>query len=248
MVILIFFTIHWYFSFFLQSFFHHRYAAHRHFEMSKTSERFFYVCCFLIHGSSYISPNAFGIMHRLHHMHTDTEEDPHSPAYHPGFFGTLWQTRNSYFNIFCGKTKIDDKLRKDLPQWVSFEKVAHNWITRVAWFLVYATFYIDFATGWWMYCLLPITTALCTFQGTMINWWAHKFGYVNYPMKNASKNILFVDLLFIGDAYHNNHHKFPGRTKNSHRWFEIDPIYRITCLFQKLHIIRWKRNNYVEGI
>jgi len=248
MVILIFFTVHWYTSFFLQSFFHHRYAAHRHFVMSKTSEKFFYICCSLVHGSSYISPNAFGIMHRLHHMHADTEDDPHSPSYHPGFFATLLQTRNSYHNIFCGRTPVEGKFKNDLPQWDSFEKIVHNWITRIVWGLLYTIFYIAFATAWWMFILLPVTIALSTIQGTMINWWAHKFGYVNYPMNNTSKNILPIDLLFCGDAYHNNHHKFPGRIKNSHRWFEIDIIYRVTCLLQKMNVIQWKSNVQIDAL
>jgi stearoyl-CoA desaturase (delta-9 desaturase) len=215
--------------------------------MSKRAERFFYIACFLVHGSSYISPNAFGIMHRLHHMHTDTENDPHSPKFHPGFWGTMWQTRNSYYNIFCGKTLVDEKLKKDLPEWKSFELIAHNWLTRIAWAALYLLFYISFATSWWMYLLLPVTIALCTFQGTIINWWAHKFGYVNYPMKNTSTNIFPVDLLFIGDAYHNNHHKFPGRVKNAHRWFEIDLIYGITCLLKEANIVHWRTNKLSEG-
>lgn len=236
----IFFILHWYIAFFLQSFFHHRYAAHRHFEMSRLTEKCFYIICFLVHGSSYISPYAYGIMHRLHHMHTDTEADPHSPSYHPGFFGTMLQTRNSYNKIFIGKTLIDDKLKKDLPQWKIFETVSHSWITRVCWVGLYIIIYAALATAWWMYLFLPVTIALCTIQGTMINWWAHKFGYVNYPMKNTSKNILPVDILFLGDSYHNNHHKFPGRVKNSHRWFEFDLIYAITCLLQKVNVVQWK--------
>ena len=239
---MIFFTIHWYVSFFLQSFFHHRYAAHRHFEMSSTAEKYFYIFCFLAHGSSYISPYAYGIMHRLHHMHTDTLEDPHSPSYHPGFFGTMLQTRNSYNNIFIGKTIVNDKLKKDLPEWKSFEKFAHNWITRVGWSLLYVGIYFFLVTQWCMWLFLPITITLATFQGTIINWWAHKFGYVNYPMANTSTNILPFDFLFIGDAYHNNHHKFPGRVKNSHRWFEIDPIYGITCFLQKINVVKWRNN------
>ena len=240
MILMVFFVLHWYTAFFLQSFFHHRYAAHRHFTMSKLTERFFYVCCFLVHGSSYISPYAYGIMHRMHHMHTDTKEDPHSPSNCNGFFSTLWQTRNSYYNIFIGKTLVDDKVKKDLPQWISFERIVHNWVTRVCWIGVYIAVYIAFATAWWMYLFLPLTIALSTFQGTIINWWAHKFGYVNYPMNNTSKNMIPVDFIFCGDAYHNNHHKFPGRIKNSHRWFEIDLIYRVTWLLQKVNVVQWK--------
>lgn len=240
MVIFFFFIGHWYTSFFFQSFFHHRYAAHRHFNMSTNVEKFFYFCCFMTHGSSYISPYAYGIMHRLHHAHTDTEDDPHSPAHHPGFFATMWQTRNSYHNIYIGKTIVDEKLKKDLPQWTAFEKIAHNWKTRVAWVVIYILFYVFFATAWWMYLFLPITVVMATFQGTVINWWAHKFGYINFPMQNTSKNMFPVDIIFCGDAYHNNHHRFPGRVKNSHRWFEIDLIYYITYLLQRTKLIQWK--------
>lgn len=240
MIIFVFLIVHWYLSFFLQSFFYHRYAAHRHFIMSAGTEKFFYICSFLVHGSSYMSPYTYGIMHRLHHKHTDTENDPHSPSYHGGFFGTMWGTRNSYHHIHIGKTPVDAKLKKDLPQWPSFDRIAHNWLTRVVWIILYLIFYWFFVTAWWMYLLLPVTVILCTLQGTIINWWAHKFGYVNYPMNNTSKNILPVDFLFLGDAYHNNHHKFPGRVKTSHRWFEIDPIYYITCLLEKAKIVKWK--------
>lgn len=179
-------------------------------------------------------------------MYTDTEKDPHSPTFHPGFFDTMLQTRNSYYNIFSGKTLVDEKLKKDLPSWELFEKIAHNWLTRIAWAIAYTLFYISFATSWWMYFFLPVTIALSTFQGTIINWWAHKFGYVNYPMKNTSTNIFPVDLLFIGDAYHNNHHKFPGRIKNSHRWFEIDIIYGLTCLLKEINVVQWKSNKSNE--
>lgn len=246
MVIIIFFIIHWYLSFFLQSFFYHRYTAHRHFQMSKSVEKIFYILSFLVHGSSYMSPFTYGLMHRLHHIHTDTEEDPHSPSFHPSFFGTMLQTRNSYNDLFTRKTIVDSKYEKDLPQWKSFDKMAHNWITRVIWIIIYIGFYCYFATAWWQFILLPFTIIMCTLQGTLINWWAHKFGYVNYPMNNTSKNILKVDFLFIGDAYHNNHHKYPGRIKNAHKWFEIDPIYWTTCLFQKMNIVQWRSVKQLE--
>jgi len=49
--------------------------------MNKGWERFFFFFAWLTQGSSYLSPRAYGIMHRIHHAYTDTELDPHSPAY-----------------------------------------------------------------------------------------------------------------------------------------------------------------------
>src|SRR5688500_5776147 len=80
MAIVFLLIIHWYSSLFFQSVFHHRYAAHAMFTMTKGWEKAFYIGCYLTQGSSYISAYAYGIMHRLHHAHTDTIEDPHSPG------------------------------------------------------------------------------------------------------------------------------------------------------------------------
>jgi stearoyl-CoA desaturase (delta-9 desaturase) len=76
-----------------------------------------------------------------------------------------------------------------------------------------------------------------TLQGAAVNWWAHKYGYVNYKMDNDSKNILPVDILFWGEAYHNNHHHNPGKANNSHKWFEFDGVYFVLRIFNRLRIV-----------
>ena len=241
MAILILILVHWYTSLFFQSFFHHRYAAHRLCTMSRGWEKFFYWCCFITQGSSYISAGSYGIMHRLHHAHTDTEEDPHSPKNSSNLLVMMWDTRTSYYNIFSKKTMVDEKFKKDLPQWPAFDRIAHNWITRVLWACIYVTLYILLATHWWQFLFLPLTFAMGSFQGAVVNWWAHRFGYENYKLNNTSKNIFPVDIFFWGEAYHNNHHKHPGRINNADRWFEIDPTYMLMRLMDKLKIIHLNR-------
>ena len=240
MVILIFFVAHWYASYFLQAFFHHRYASHNHITMSKRTEKFFFLCCFFTHGSSYMSPYVYGIMHRIHHTYTDESEDPHSPHNEPNFFKLMLLTRKNYQKFYSAQITIGKNLNKNLPEWNDFEHIVHNWISRGCWIIAYITFYVLFATAWWMYLLLPITITMAAFQANIVNWWAHKFGYENFKLKNTSKNMFPVDLVFIGDAYHNNHHKYPGKIKNSYRWFELDTIYYIINLMHKLKILRWK--------
>lgn len=242
MTIPVFFAVHWYASYFLQAFFHHRYAAHNHLTMSSLSEKFFFICCFLIHGSSYMSPFVYGIMHRIHHIQADKPEDPHSPHNEPNFFKLMFLTRNNYQKFYKSNIPIAENLKKNLPIWNSFENLVHNWIVRSCWILAYFTFYILMATAWWMYLLLPITITMAALQGNVVNWWAHKFGYINFQVKNTSKNMFPIDLIFLGDAYHNNHHKYPGRIKNSYRWFEIDITYQIMRLLSKLKIIHWKKS------
>lgn len=234
-------------SLFFQSFFMHRYAAHAHFSMSRAWEKFFYIGSFLSQGSSYISPFTYGIMHRMHHAYTDRPDDPHSPHNTPNMFMMMWVTRNNYYNLWIGKTQADAKYAKDLPSWEAFDRFAHNWIARVIWGFIYLAIYLYLATAWWQWLLFPLTLAMGSLHGVAVNWWAHKFGYENFAMNNTSKNILPVDLFFVGEAYHNNHHKHPGRANNAVKWFEFDITYFIARGLDKIGVIRLnaQRNDVV---
>lgn len=79
MIILLLVVLHWYFSLFFQTFFLHRYAAHKHFTMNSAWEKTFYILSWLTQGVTAISPNAYGKLHRMHHSFADTEKDVHSP-------------------------------------------------------------------------------------------------------------------------------------------------------------------------
>ena len=238
--IFIFILLHWYISLFLQSFFYHRYAAHGVCSMSRGWEKFFHLASWIVHGTSYMSTGWYGIMHRLHHAHTDEKEDPHSPHFSLNAMTLMWKTRNSYQDIVQSRVEVEEKYKKDLPGWDALDRIAHNWISRVIWALIYAGIFMLLATAWWHYLFLPLIIASSAFQGLVVNWWAHKFGYENYKMTNTSKNILPVDLFFAGEAYHNNHHKNPGRANNAVKWFEIDPTYQVMRFMHLAGIIRLK--------
>src|SRR6476661_9237804 len=103
LAILIFFVAHWYLSLFSQTFFHHRYAAHKAFTMSPFWEKVFYIFAYITQGSSYMSPRVYAIMHRIHHAYTDTENDPHSPSYDKNLFSMMWRTSATYVDIMSGR-------------------------------------------------------------------------------------------------------------------------------------------------
>lgn len=210
------------------------------FTMSKFWERVFYIGCFITQGSSYISAYAYGLMHRLHHAHTDQPEDPHSPHNDPNPLMMMWTTRNSYFNLFIGKTEVEEKYKKNLPVWEAFDKIAHSGVSRLIWVAIYIGIYSWLATAWWQWLLLPATIAMGSVQGVVVNWWAHKFGYENYKLANTSKNILPFDIVFWGEAYHNNHHKHPTRPNNAAKWWEWDMGYQSMRLMNYLGIIQLK--------
>jgi stearoyl-CoA desaturase (delta-9 desaturase) len=96
MAIALFFIGHWTLSVFFQTFFLHRYAAHRMFTTSKAWERVFYLLTYLTQGPSFLTPTGYAILHRMHHAYSDTPKDPHSPRNHSGLLAMMWATKNTY--------------------------------------------------------------------------------------------------------------------------------------------------------
>ncbi|MFC0184343.1 stearoyl-CoA desaturase (delta-9 desaturase) [Pseudarcicella hirudinis] len=243
MYILIFFVAHWYLSLFSQTFFLHRYAAHGMFTMSKGWVKFFYIFTYITQGSSFLSPKAYGIMHRLHHAHADTENDPHSPGFSRNMFDMMWKTKNIYNDILNDRADIEPKFKKNVPNWGFIEKLGDLWLSRIMWGTLYTLFYMKFATSPWEYCLLPIHYLMGPVHGVIINWFAHKYGYVNFKVNDTAKNLLPFDFLMMGESYHNNHHKLGGRANFGVKWHEFDPTYPVILLLNALKIIKLKPNN-----
>src|SRR6201986_2881200 len=95
-IIALFFVAHWQASVFFQTFFLHRYGAHRMYTMSKGWERFFYLCTYAAQGPSFLVPRAYAILHRMHHAFSDTPKDPHSPDNHTGVVSMMIATKHKY--------------------------------------------------------------------------------------------------------------------------------------------------------
>jgi len=245
MVILVFLICHWYLALFCQTFFLHRYAAHASFEMSPFWEKFFFVFSYLVTGSAFISPRAYAITHRMHHAYTDTELDPHSPHHQNTVMKMMWRTRNFVLGIFKNTMEIDPKFSKNVPDWPWFDKIANSQASRIIWVLLYISFYAKFAPNAWYFLLLPFTVAMGPIQGAIINWCAHKYGYRNFEQKNKSTNLLRIDLIFLGESYHHNHHKYPSALNLAMRRYEFDPVYHIIRLFDKIGVVRIQKNKTV---
>lgn len=238
MIIIIFFIAHWYLSLFTQTFFHHRYGAHRMFNMNRFWEKAFYFMAYLFQGSSYLTPRAYGIMHRMHHAYSDTKLDPHSPHNHSNLFTMMWQTRKEYNDLVYNKKIVQDRFSKDLPEWKWLDMLGESYFSRIGWALLYIGFYLVFATQWWMFLLLPIHFLMGAVHGAVVNWFGHKVGYSNFNNNDQSKNSLVFDVFMLGELFQNNHHKHSSKVNFAAKWFEIDPTYPFIKLFALLKIIR----------
>jgi len=212
------------------------------FSMSKFWEKFFYVFTYITQGSSYLSPRAYGVLHRMHHKYSDTDKDPHTPHTSSNAFSMMWKTKDIYNSILNAKSNLDKSLTKDLPSWNLIERIGDSWISRVLWGTFYALIYILFVPNnmWYLFLLLPIHFLMGPVHGAIVNWSGHMYGYQNFDNNDKSRISLAIDVLMMGELYQNNHHKLPNRTNFATKWFELDPTYPIIKILGWFSIIRQK--------
>lgn len=243
MAIALFIVGHWYLSLFSQSFFLHRYSAHKMFNLSVFWEKFFYILTFISQGSSFLNPRAYAIMHRMHHAFSDTEKDPHSPHFFRDVFRMMWHTKKIYAGFVKGLRMPEKEFDGDCPQWNILDKISDSWVIRIIWGVLYFVFYYFFVPPGheWLFLLLPVHFLMGPIHGAIVNWCGHKYGYENYDNKDHSKNTLVWDMLMLGELFQNNHHKYPNSANFAQKWFEFDPTYPIMRILNWMKIIKLKR-------
>lgn len=230
---------HWYLAAFCQTFFLHRYASHQMFSMSKFWERVFYVLTFLTQGSSYLNPRTYALMHRMHHAYSDTSKDPHSPRFFKNPASMMKNTLFVYLDIYSKKIAPEQRHGSHYPEWPAFDRWADGIPARLLWVGAYVLFYVQFASAWWQYFLLPIHIFMGPIHGAIVNWCGHKYGYANHENADQSKNTFFADFLTMGELMQNNHHHNTQQPNFANRWFEVDPTFVLLRVLSGLKIIRF---------
>lgn len=241
MAVLYFFLGHWFSSIFLQTFYHHRYASHKMFTMNKFWERIFHFLTYLSQGSSFLVPRAYAIMHRMHHAFSDTEKDPHSPNFFKDVFSMMQHTANIFDDLIHNRMEVSSKFLGNYPSWQSLDMFGNSWTSRLLWGTGYITFYVFFATSWWMYLLLPVHFLMGPVHGAIVNWCGHKYGYQNFDNGDQSRNTLPFDFFLLGELFQNNHHQHPNSPNFAVRKWEFDPMYPVLRLLHSSRVIRLRR-------
>jgi len=191
----------------------HRYWAHR----SYTAKPWFEVLTLylsILAGSR--SPIGWISAHRMHHHHSDTELDPHSPK-----FKGFWKVFLSQWSI----KNIPPKYSKDLfsnPRMVFF----HN-----NWHWIWAgTALFTLLISPWLFVSIVLVPAILAPIG---------FGTVNAicHIGGESRNFPLANILVAGEGYHNEHHD--GKNFRFHKY---DQTGFVLSLLDKYGIIEARKH------
>jgi fatty-acid desaturase len=164
---------------------HHRWLTHRSFVPHAPGRYLMWTSLILAANGR---PAQLVIGHRLHHVHTDTALDPHSPNNHSWI--NLWLGR---FNISTGSRPPKDFYRDKEAVFVN----KHYWMLYALFNIALAL--IDFKTAL-LFC--PVTFTLNWILSTIINYNGHVLNGVVEP-RNMGPVIAW---LTCGEGLHKNHH------------------------------------------
>lgn len=212
----------------------HRCQAHRALTLHPIVSHFFR---FWLWMSTGMETKHWTAIHRKHHAKVETDEDPHSPIA-KGIKKVFFEGAELY--------RIEKRNQETLDRYG--EGTPDDWMerhvyTRHSAMGVTAMMVINIA----LFGLVGV--AMWAVQMAWIPFWAagvvngvgHYWGYRNFEVKDASRNVLPIGFFIGGEELHNNHHAYATSAKFSSRWWEFDMGWLVIRSLQLLGLAKPKR-------
>jgi stearoyl-CoA desaturase (Delta-9 desaturase) len=222
----------------------HRLFTHRSFKTSRAMRALFAAL-----GSAAIEGPVIEWVanHRKHHQFSDQPGDPHSPhvGHGSGWRGALAGLFHAHVGWILGGEALADEQHyaKDL---LADPIVRFIDRTFVVWVL--AGLALPFAIGvaltgsvigglsalLWGGAVRIFFLHHATFS---INSLCHTFGRRGFPTDDESRNVLWLALPTLGEAWHNNHHAFPTSARHGLRWWQLDPSAWLIAALERVGLV-----------
>lgn len=196
----------------------HRLLTHRSWQAPKWWEYLGTFCGTIgLQGSSL----AWTCAHRLHHIKSDKEGDPHSPS-KLGFF------RAHFLSMY---SPID--IRKSPVIKSKFHIFFHRYYfhINILWaVLLYIIGGVYAVLHFWL-----VPAVVLWHAGNTINTFCHSrwFGTKPYATTDLSVNNPIMGIIMWGEGWHNNHHRFQNRPNIGEKWWQIDIGYYFIKILNK---------------
>ena len=194
---------------------YHRYFSHR----SYSTGRFFqFILAFLAQSSAQKSVLWWAAKHRHHHLHSDTQQDVHSPR-HKGFvyshLGWVFSRKHDATDL----VKVADLASFPELRWLHKFEVMPAAVLAVLCFLI---------AGWSGLVVGFLWSTVLVYHATFcINSLAHVHGRKRYVTGDDSRNNWLLAFFTLGEGWHNNHHAYQSSVRQGFRWWEIDVTFYV---------------------
>jgi len=208
---------------------YHRLLTHRGFKTPKWVEYVLTICGTLAFEGG---PIAWVATHRIHHMYTEREGDPHSPR--DGFW---WSHMGWILNGHSLHREIEITARHaaDLSR-----DALHLCLSR--WHFLPSTIVaaLLYLLGGWEFVLWGVFIRIVfSWHATwFVNSASHYWGGRRFDTRDDSRNNWWVALMTFGEGWHNNHHAHPSAARHGLTWYEIDVNWYGIWLLKKLGLAK----------
>jgi stearoyl-CoA desaturase (delta-9 desaturase) len=162
-------------------------------------------------------------VHRCHHAHVDTPEDPHSPIFY-GIWRVVFLGTGLYHKA-AHNHEVIEQYGKGTPD----DFVDHRIYTPLA----IGGPVVTLVSNLWLFGTWGVAMWLFEmawipfFAAGVINGLGHWWGYRNFQTPDHSRNLpgRIWSIITCGEALHNNHHHIQNSPRFAMRKGELDPGY-----------------------
>jgi stearoyl-CoA desaturase (delta-9 desaturase) len=185
--------------------------------------------------------------HRKHHTYSDEPGDPHSPhvGHGVGWRGALRGLFHAHMGWLFIHTERGSKQRF-APDLIKDRVVSMIDRTFFLWALVGLA--APFAAGYVLGGTLVAGLTALLWGGAVrvflvhhvtysVNSVCHVFGRRRFPTTDESRNVFWLALPTMGEAWHNNHHAFPTSAAHGLRRWELDPSAAVILVLERLGLV-----------
>lgn len=162
-------------------------------------------------------------LHRMHHINSDRQGDPHSPYINNKF--NIVQAIKVWLGYDWKIPNIPVRYVKDLMR-----SPTHKFIFNHYFKIIFAFSLVLLAIDPMLWLFVYVVPASMTVHLIgVVNVLGHRHGYRTYETSDKSTNSWIANVVSLGDGWHNNHH---ASGPNTH-WWEWDLM---GCLIQVIRI------------
>ncbi len=213
----------------------HRHQTHLALDLHPAVSHFFRFWLWMTTG---MKTKEWVAIHRKHHANVETEQDPHSPVI-KGIRTVLWGGWFLYHRE-ASNTETLEKYGAGTPDdWL--ERNIYGKFLNLSLFAMLLIEVLLFGTVAGFLIWLTQMLWIPFWAAGVINGVGHYWGYRNFEVRDASKNIVPWGFIIGGEELHNNHHAYASSAKFSMKKWEFDLGWQYIRLLRALGLAKVKK-------